>query len=125
MPERAATSPLAHTHDGSVYLVLDCAADLQTIIHQFEAHAQPDAEDHQARIACPTIILSGSEDATHQSAFALQARIPGCEMKTLPGAGHACQIEQPWLFNRHMFEFLTKHGLFPSVGQSGGREGTR
>src|SRR5205823_10771793 len=24
-------------------------ADLQTIIHQFEAHAQPDAEDHQAR----------------------------------------------------------------------------
>jgi len=31
----------------------------------------------------------------------------------LPGAGHACQIEQPWLFNRFMIEFLDKHGLFP------------
>jgi pimeloyl-ACP methyl ester carboxylesterase len=99
-------------------------ADLQTIIYQFEAHAKPDAEDHQARIACPTIILSGSEDATHPSAFALKARIPGCEMKTLPGAGHACQIEQPWLFNRLMIEFLTKHGLFPSLGRAGEREGT-
>jgi len=89
-------------------------ADLQTIIYQFEAHAQRDSEDHQARIACPTIILSGSEDGTHQSAFALKARIPGCDMKVLPGAGHACQIEQPWLFNRLMIEFLTKHGLFPS-----------
>jgi pimeloyl-ACP methyl ester carboxylesterase len=99
-------------------------ADLQTIIHQFEAHAQPDAEDHQARVACPTIILSGSEDATHQSAFALQARIPGCEMKILPGAGHACQIEQPWLFNRLMIEFLTEHGLFPSGRRAGGTERT-
>ena len=62
-------------------------ADLETVIRQFEAHAQPDAEDHQARVACPTIVLSGSEDATHQSAFALKARIPGCEMKILPGAG--------------------------------------
>jgi len=87
--------------------------DLQSILYQFEAHAKPDAADHQARIACPTIILSGSEDATHQNAFALKARIPGCEMKVLPGAGHACQIEQPWLFNRLMLEFLARHGLFP------------
>ena len=88
-------------------------ADLGTIIRQFEAHAQPDPGDHQSRVACPAIILSGSEDGTHQSAFALQKRIPNCEMKILPGAGHACQIEQPWLFNRLMIEFLQKHGLFP------------
>jgi pimeloyl-ACP methyl ester carboxylesterase len=37
-------------------------------------------------------------------------------LKVLPGAGHACQIEQPWLFNRHMIDFLTRHGLFPSRG---------
>src|SRR5437899_3352271 len=28
-------------------------ADLGTIIRQFEAHAQPDPEDHQSRVACP------------------------------------------------------------------------
>jgi hypothetical protein len=38
-------------------------------------------------------------------------------LKVLPGAGHACQIEQPWLFNRFMIEFLDKHGLFPGAGK--------
>ena len=72
----------------------------QSIIHQFEAHAAPNPEDHEARIACPAIILTGSEDNTHKHAFPLQERIKSCELKVLPGAGHACQIEQPWLFNR-------------------------
>ncbi len=90
-------------------------ADLQSIIHQFEALAKPDAGDHYSRIACPTIILTGSEDGTHPSAAALQERIPGCEMKILYGAGHACQIEQPWLFDRYMIEFLKEYGLFPAA----------
>jgi hypothetical protein len=29
------------------------------------------------------------------------------------GAGHACQLEQPWLFDQYMIEFLKKHELFP------------
>jgi len=87
--------------------------DIDSIIHQFEAHAQINAEDHESRVACPSIILTGSEDSTHQTAFALQQRIRNCDLKVLPGAGHACQIEQPWLFNRHMIEFLRKHALFP------------
>ena len=39
-------------------------------------------------------------------------------MKILYGAGHACQIEQPWLFDRYMLEFLKKHGLFPAAAVS-------
>jgi pimeloyl-ACP methyl ester carboxylesterase len=35
-------------------------------------------------------------------------------MKVLYGAGHACQIEQPWDFDRYMIEFLKKHDLFPA-----------
>ena len=90
------------------------SADLTSIILQFQALAKPDADDHHSRIACPTIILTGSEDGTHSSAAALKARIPGCEMKILYGAGHACQIEQPWEFDRHMIAFLKKHALFPA-----------
>ena len=59
------------------------------------------------------MILTGSEDIAHQGAFALEALIPGCELQVLPGAGHACQIEQPWLFDRFMIEFLAKNELFP------------
>jgi pimeloyl-ACP methyl ester carboxylesterase len=40
-------------------------------------------------------------------------------MKILYGAGHACQIEQPALFNRYMIEFLTARGLFPGAARRG------
>ena len=62
-------------------------------------------------------VLSGSEDAIHKSAFALKEQIPNCAMRILHGAGHACQLEQPWLFDRYMVEFLQDHGLFPAPRQ--------
>ena len=66
---------------------------------------------------CPSIILSGSEDGIHKSAFALKEQIPNCVIRILHGAGHACQMEQPWLFDRYMIEFLKDHGLFPALRQ--------
>ena len=109
-------TPMAHFF-AELFTERNGSADLASIIRQFEALHKPDPEGHFERVACPTVILTGSEDAIHQSAFALQARIPGCELKVLPGAGHACQIEQPWLFDRFMIEFLTKHGLFPGAAK--------
>ena len=93
----------------------DPQADLDSILHQFRALQQPDPEDHHARIACPTLILTGSEDAVHERSFALQDRIPGCELRVLPGAGHACHMEQPWLFDRLLIEFLRRHDLLPAA----------
>jgi pimeloyl-ACP methyl ester carboxylesterase len=106
-------TPLAH-YFANLFTERNRFADVDSIIRQFEALEKPDAADHHARIKCPTIILTGSEDGSHQRSFALKERIPGCELRVLPGAGHACQIEQPWLFNRFMIEFLTRHGLFPA-----------
>ncbi|HXQ53068.1 MAG TPA: alpha/beta hydrolase [Stellaceae bacterium] len=103
-------TPLAH-YFADLFTERNGTADLQSILYQFQALQRPEPEGHHERIACPTLILTGSEDGAHQSAFALQARIPKCELKTLPGAGHACQIEQPWLFDRFMIEFLARNGL--------------
>jgi pimeloyl-ACP methyl ester carboxylesterase len=105
-------TPLAHFF-ADMFAERNGTADLDTILHQFRAMQHAEPEGHFENLRCPTIILTGSEDGTHANAFPLQARIPGCELKVLPGAGHACQIEQPWLFNRFMLEFLAKHGLFP------------
>ena len=109
-------TPLAHFF-ADMFAERNVHADVQSIIYQFEALTRPEAGDHHARIACPAIILTGSEDGSHPRAAALKARIPGCDMKILYGAGHACQIEQPWLFDRYMIEFLKKNGLFPSATQ--------
>jgi len=110
------TTPMAHFF-ANLFSERNRFADVETIIHQFKALAQPYPEGHHERIRCPVIILTGSEDGSHPSAFALKARILNCELKTLPGAGHACQIEQPWLFDRFMIEFLSRHGLFPGNGE--------
>jgi pimeloyl-ACP methyl ester carboxylesterase len=107
-------TPMAHFF-ATMFTERNSSADAQSIIYQFEALGRADAEDHHARVACPAMILTGSEDNSHKRAFELKARIPNCDMKILQGAGHACQIEQPWLFDRYMIEFLTKHGLFPST----------
>lgn len=109
-------TPLAHFF-ANLFTERNEHADLDSILYQFQALRQPDPDGHYEGIGCPTVILTGSEDGTHQSAFALQSRIPNSELKVLPGAGHACQIEQPWLFDRFMIEFLTKHGLFPGAGK--------
>ena len=87
-------------------------ADVESIIEQFRALAQPDPEDLHSGITVPSIILTGSEDSAHERAFALQERIPNCELYTLEGAGHACMMEKPWEFDREMLRFLAKHGLF-------------
>ena len=70
-------------------------------------------------IACPTIILTGSEDGTRRNAFALKARIMNCRLKVLLSAGHACKMEQPWLFDLFMIELLSKHGLFSAASKPG------
>ncbi|MEK7217362.1 MAG: alpha/beta hydrolase, partial [Chloroflexota bacterium] len=88
-------------------------ADQATIVHQFKALGAARPEGFYSTIGCPSIILTGSEDNAHPRSFALKEQIPGCELRVLPGAGHACQLEQPWLFDRLMIEFLERHGLFP------------
>lgn len=113
-------TPMAH-YFAELFCERNASAHLESILHQFRAMQAPDAEGHYERIACPALILTGSEDSAHESAFHLKPRIPGCELRVLPGAGHACQIEQPWLFDRFMIEFLTRHGLFAGAATQGRR----
>ena len=75
-------------------------ADVQTIIHQFKALQQPDPDGHHERIACPTIILTGSEDGTHQNAFALkQGACTQLRVEGLAGGGRACLSDETTLAN--------------------------
>lgn len=103
-------TPMAHFF-ANLFTERNEFADLQSVIYQFAA-PEPADDSFYTTIASPTIILTGTEDNAHSRSFALRDKIPGCELKILPGAGHACQLEQPWLYDRFMLEFLAKHGLF-------------
>jgi pimeloyl-ACP methyl ester carboxylesterase len=86
-------------------------ADAPTIVEQFRALGVPDPDWLFEGVDVPMLIITGSEDNSHQSAFALQERLPGCELVTIEGAGHACNMERPWEWDAIALAFLRKHGL--------------
>src|SRR5207245_8424045 len=104
-------TPLAR-YFADLFTERDDTADLDSIIHQFRALQEP-YPDGIHDIRCPALIITGSEDSSHQRAFELQKRILGCELKVITGAGHACFLEQPGLFDRQLLEFLDVHGFYP------------
>jgi pimeloyl-ACP methyl ester carboxylesterase len=87
-------------------------ADAQSITEIFRALQPPDPDWLFPGDTAPTLIITGSEDVSHGGAFALQELIPGCELVTMEGAGHACNMERPWEWDAHALRFLAKHGLF-------------
>lgn len=101
----------------SVFTERDGRADVDSIVLQLNALEQPRRRDFYSGIRCPTLVLTGSEDMAHPRAARLREEISDCEVRVLPGAGHACQLEQPWTFDQHMIAFLSYRGLFPSSPQ--------
>jgi pimeloyl-ACP methyl ester carboxylesterase len=59
----------------------------------------------------------------YQRAFALRDLLPDAELIALLGAGYACQLEQPWEFDRHLLEFLDRRVGLPSIARPGQHTG--
>jgi pimeloyl-ACP methyl ester carboxylesterase len=85
-------------------------ADLDSIITMFEALGVPDPDWLHAELNAPALIVSGSLDRNHAAAGALRDRLPDAELVTIEGAGHACHVEQPWVFDREVIRFLRERG---------------
>jgi pimeloyl-ACP methyl ester carboxylesterase len=59
------------------------------------------------RIACPTLIIAGAQDARFIDASKLMARvIPDARLEIVSGAGHMVNLERPDEFNRVLMDFL-------------------
>jgi pimeloyl-ACP methyl ester carboxylesterase len=87
-------------------------ADATTIIEQFRALSATDPDWLFTGVKAPMLIITGSEDNSHEGAFELQRRVVGCELITMEGAGHSCNMERPWEWDAHCLDFLARHGLF-------------
>ena len=85
--------------------------DVATIITMFRALAEPDPDWLFDLGGIPMLTITGSEDAAHPAAFALQERVQGSELVTIQDAGHACNMEKPWEFDAHLLGFLAGRGL--------------
>ena len=96
----------------SIFVERNPWADAKTIIEQFRALSQPTPDSMHEGIKAPMLIITGSEDNSHPGAFELQKRVPRCELVTMQGAGHACNMERPWEWDTHFLDFLARHSLF-------------
>lgn len=90
-------------------------ADAESIVHQLRALGSPRPDTFYSGIACPTLIITGTEDRAHPWDLLLKERIPGCELRIIPGAGHACQLEQPLAYDGHLIEFLQRRRIHPDA----------
>lgn len=73
------------------------------------------ASDMRAGLAgmkVPTLVVNGEYDVSFQSGAYTAANIPGAVRTVIPGAGHACLIEDPMAFDEAVINFLTPLGLW-------------
>ncbi len=63
--------------------------------------------DNIKTIAAPTLIMTGDEDfPCLEPALLLKRTIQTSALVVLPNTGHAINLEEPELFNRHVGDFL-------------------
>ena len=69
-----------------------------------------DSFDRLPRINAPTLVLHGDRDVLVPvpNARVLKGRIPGAELRVLPGAGHVFTWEFPEESSAAVVEFLTR-----------------
>lgn len=70
-----------------------------------------DLEDRLAKLAVPTLVITGDED-DHclQPGIFLKKTIPASGLAILPKSGHTLNLEEPAAFNALVAEFLTQVG---------------
>lgn len=92
-------------------LARDRTRDTDGIVQVMLAHEAPDPEWLHPGIRVPTLVLTGSEDRSVSEQLELHRRIAGSEFHLIEGAGHCCNIERPWEYDRRVREFLARQGL--------------
>lgn len=67
-----------------------------------------------AQITAPTLVLAGEQDPALEAVKLTHQTIPGATLKTIAGAGHLSNLDQPYAFERHILDFL--HDVSRSSG---------
>src|SRR5215472_3519945 len=66
-----------------------------------------DLTDQLARLEVPTLLLTGDEDeGCLEPNLMLKRTIPTAALAVLPATGHACNLEEPALFNQLVLDFV-------------------
>jgi pimeloyl-ACP methyl ester carboxylesterase len=82
---------------------------MDAILAQVAATQTHDAADRLAKIAVPTLVLTGDADLLipPQNSDLIASKIPGAKLVKIPGGSHGFNFETPELFNKAVLDFLS------------------
>lgn len=86
----------------------DPTTDVASILSLLRAHDAADPAWLHPAIVAPTLIVTGGLDRSRPSQEALRRHIRGSEMVVIEGAGHCCNLEQPWAYDEAVLGFLAR-----------------
>jgi pimeloyl-ACP methyl ester carboxylesterase len=92
-------------------------------MRQIFAAATHDAWDRLHQIACPVMILHGSDDVMipPANAYLMKERLPHAELHILEGMGHGYNLEAQAEADGLVLDFARRHGAMRAPSS---REGT-
>ena len=87
----------------------------EAIANVFRAGNSTDTTGRLGEFRLPVMVINGEHDHSLPAGQRTAALIPGARHEILPGAGHACCLEDPAGFDARMIAFLEERGLMPGV----------
>jgi len=90
---------------------MDARLSAPAIAEIFNALQHRDLTARLPELKMPVLIMNGEFDNSLKRSKEMSTRIAGAEHRTIPGAGHACCLEDPATFDGHVMDFLKQHGF--------------
>jgi pimeloyl-ACP methyl ester carboxylesterase len=87
----------------------------EAIANVFRAGNGSDNTDRLPSMKVPTLVVNGEFDNSMAAGKRTASLVPGAVHKVLPGANHACCLEDPATFDEFVMEFLKQRGLMPKL----------
>jgi pimeloyl-ACP methyl ester carboxylesterase len=88
---------------------MDARLSAPAIAEIFHALQKRDLTARLPELKMPVLIINGEFDNSLKRSKEMSTRIAGAEHHVIPGAGHACCLEDPATFDDHVLTFLSKH----------------
>ncbi len=81
------------------------------IVENFKALLDRDQTDRLSELDMPVLVMNGEYDNSRRRSEEMARNIRGAVHRLVPGAGHACCLEDPAVFDGHVLGFLREHGF--------------
>jgi 3-oxoadipate enol-lactonase len=88
---------------------MDARLSAPAIAEIFHALQNRDLTARLRELRMPVLIMNGEFDNSLERSKEMSTRIAGAEHQMIPGAGHACCLEDPVSFDANILAFLEKH----------------